>query len=36
MDPSAVLKLVAKDGIAELAAEVKSRLERVRDALEGS
>jgi uncharacterized protein (DUF302 family) len=35
MDPSAVLKLVAKDGIAELAAEVKSRLERVRDALEG-
>jgi uncharacterized protein (DUF302 family) len=36
MDPSAVLKLVAKDGIAELAAEVKSRLERVRDALEGN
>ena len=33
MDPSAVLTLVEKDGIAELAAEVKTRLERVRDAL---
>jgi len=33
MDPAAVLTLVEKDGIAELAAEVKQRLERVRDAL---
>ena len=33
MDPAAVLSLVQQDGIAELAAEVKSRLERVRDAL---
>ena len=33
MDPSAVLTLVEKQGIAELAAEVKARLERVRDAL---
>ncbi len=33
MDPSAVLTLVKKEGIAELAAEVKARLERVRDAL---
>ncbi len=33
MDPSAVLTLVEKDGIAELAAEVKVRLERVRDAI---
>ncbi len=33
MDPSAVLTLVEKDGIKELAAEVKTRLERVRDAL---
>lgn len=33
MDPSAVLTLVEKEGIEELAAEVKSRLERVRDAL---
>ncbi|VAW94787.1 Uncharacterized conserved protein [hydrothermal vent metagenome] len=33
MDPSAVLTLVEKDGIAELAVEVKTRLERVRDAL---
>jgi uncharacterized protein (DUF302 family) len=36
MDPSAVLRLVEKDGIAELATEVKSRLERVRDALGAS
>jgi uncharacterized protein (DUF302 family) len=36
MDPSAVLRLVEKDGVAALAAEVKSRLERVRDALGGS
>lgn len=33
MDPAAVLTLVKKEGIAELAAEVKQRLERVRDAL---
>ena len=33
MDPSAVLTLVEKKGIEELAAEVKSRLQRVRDAL---
>jgi len=33
MDPSAVLTLVKTEGVAELAAEVKARLERVRDAL---
>ncbi len=33
MDPAAVLTLVQKEGIAELAAEVKAKLERVRDAL---
>lgn len=33
MDPSAVLGLVDKDGVAELAIEVKQRLERVRDSL---
>ena len=33
MDPAAVLTLVDKDGIAELAAQVKEKLERVRDAL---
>jgi uncharacterized protein (DUF302 family) len=33
MDPSAVLTLVEKEGVKELAAEVKTRLERVRDAL---
>jgi len=33
MDPSAVLKLVERPGIEELAAEVKGRLERVRDSL---
>lgn len=33
MDPAAVLTLVQKDGIAELAGEVKTKLERVRDAL---
>lgn len=33
MDPAAVLTLVEKEGVAELAAEVKERLERVRDAL---
>ena len=34
MDPSAVLKLVDKEGVEELAAEVRSRIERVRDAME--
>ena len=33
MDPSAVLKLVDKEGVEELAAEVRSRLDRVKDAL---
>lgn len=33
MDPSAVLTLVEKEGVKELAAEVKTRLERVRDGL---
>lgn len=33
MDPSAVLKLVDKEGIEDLAKEVRSRLERVRDAM---
>ncbi|VAX12654.1 hypothetical protein MNBD_GAMMA24-192 [hydrothermal vent metagenome] len=33
MDPAAVLTLVQKEGIAELADEVKAKLERVRDAL---
>lgn len=33
MDPVAVLKLVERPGIAELAQEVKERLERVRDSL---
>ncbi|MEN8206667.1 MAG: DUF302 domain-containing protein [Pseudomonadota bacterium] len=33
MDPAAVLSLVEKEGVAELAAEVRGRLERVRDAL---
>jgi uncharacterized protein (DUF302 family) len=35
MDPAAVLGLVDKEGVAELAAEVRGRLERVRDALQG-
>ncbi|WJW75333.1 DUF302 domain-containing protein [Thiohalobacter sp. IOR34] len=35
MDPSAVLTLVQKPGIEELAGEVRQRLMRVRDALEG-
>jgi len=35
MDPAAVLKLVGLPGIAELAQEVKGRLERVRDSLAG-
>ncbi|PIQ13994.1 MAG: hypothetical protein COZ23_11680 [Hydrogenophilales bacterium CG_4_10_14_3_um_filter_58_23] len=33
MDPEAVLKLVNKPDVEELAKEVKSRLERVRDSL---
>lgn len=33
MDPVAVLGLVEKDGVAQLAGEVRSRLERVREAL---
>lgn len=33
MDPSAVLKLVDKPGIEELAGQVKARLEKVRDGL---
>ena len=33
MDPAAVLSLVEKEGVAALAAEVRGRLERVRDAL---
>lgn len=33
MDPESVLKLVDRKGIDELATEVRSRLERVRDAL---
>jgi uncharacterized protein (DUF302 family) len=36
MDPVAVLTLVEQPGVAELAKEVRSRLERVRDALGGS
>ncbi len=35
MDPAAVLGLVDKEGVAALAAEVRGRLERVRDALQG-
>ncbi|MCA1804061.1 MAG: DUF302 domain-containing protein [Xanthomonadaceae bacterium] len=33
MDPSAVLKLVEKPGVEQLAAEVRGRLMRVRDAI---
>lgn len=33
MDPSAVLQLVQQDGIADLAGQVKAKLERVRDGL---
>jgi len=36
MDPQAVLKLVNRDDIAHLALEVRSRLERVRQALGGA
>jgi uncharacterized protein (DUF302 family) len=35
MDPAAVLSLVDREGVEVLAAEVRSRLERVRDALAG-
>ena len=35
MDPAAVLTLVEKEGIAEIAAEVKGRLVRVKEALAG-
>jgi uncharacterized protein (DUF302 family) len=35
MDPAAVLKLVEVEGIEQLAAEVRARLERVRDAIAG-
>jgi len=33
MDPAAVLSLVKQEGVAELAGEVRGKLERVRDAL---
>ena len=36
MDPAAVLSLVDKEGVAELASEVRARLERVRDSLGGT
>lgn len=36
MDPAAVLALVDKPGVEALAGEVRSRLERVRDALRAS
>ncbi len=36
MDPQAVLKLVDREEIAELAVDVRARLQRVRDALLGS
>jgi uncharacterized protein (DUF302 family) len=35
MDPVAVLRLVEKPGIEELAMDVRGRLERVRDSLKG-
>jgi uncharacterized protein (DUF302 family) len=35
MDPAAVLGLVDREGVEVLAAEVRSRLQRVRDALAG-
>lgn len=36
MDPAAVLKLVDKEGVAELADEVRGRLQRVAGRLEGA
>lgn len=36
MDPAAVLKLVDREDIAEIAAEVRVRLERVRDAVQSA
>jgi len=33
MDPAAVMTLVEREGVDELASEVKARLERVRDAM---
>jgi uncharacterized protein (DUF302 family) len=35
MDPESVLTLVDKDGIADIAASVRDRLESVRDAIDG-
>ena len=35
MNPEAVLTLVETDGVAELATEVRARLERVRDQIAG-
>ena len=35
MDPAAVLGLVQRPELAELGAEVRARLERVRDSLQG-
>lgn len=35
MDPDAVLKLVDKPGVHELAREVRAKLEKVRDSLKG-
>ncbi len=35
MDPEAVLNLVEQDGIADIAAEVRGRLEKARDSLGG-
>jgi uncharacterized protein (DUF302 family) len=35
MDPAAVLTLVDTDGVAEIAAEVRTKLQRARDSLEG-
>jgi len=35
MDPEAVLNLVEQDGIADIAAEVRRRLEKARDSLGG-
>ena len=35
MDPTSVLTLVDRDGVAEIAAEVRSRLDRVRSLVAG-